>query len=119
MEEDIKILEEQLNTYKRHIENYQKEECLTRVYYELKSYATALENLIKGYKIEKLRNTLDEQSLKEALDDYIPKSNVQEKIEELKENTCIYCGGECVKINGFYWEVGGIITTLQELMEDK
>lgn len=50
MEEDIKILEEQLNIYKRHLENYEKEECLTSVYYELKKYAQALENLLTRYK---------------------------------------------------------------------
>ena len=47
---DISILEEQLEQYKRHLENYEKENCLTSVYYELKKYAGALENLIKAYK---------------------------------------------------------------------
>lgn len=49
-EEDIKILEEQLKQYKRHLENYEKDDCLTSVYYELKKYAVSLEHLIKAYK---------------------------------------------------------------------
>ena len=48
MEEDIKVLEKQLEQYKRHLENYEKEDCLTATYYQLKQYAEALENLIKG-----------------------------------------------------------------------
>ena len=109
MEEDIKILEEQLNTYKRHIENYQKEECLTRVYYELKSYATALENLIKGYRELKERNIYlvnERKKLEELLfmsnENYIPKSKIKEKIEE-------------------YNSIGmmGVVRALQELLGDE
>lgn len=50
MEKDIEILEEQLKQYKRHLENYEKDDCLTSVYYGLKKYAEALEHLIKAYK---------------------------------------------------------------------
>lgn len=139
MEEDIKILEEQLNTYKRHIENYQKEECLTRVYYELKSYATALENLIKGYREYKnfyhrrlkewrtkfenqekhFLNELDEydeerEKLKKQLDNSIPKSKVKEKIEGLR----ISGGGDGKdRVENLARELA--IEVLQELMEDK
>lgn len=120
MEEDIKILEEQLNTYKRHIENYQKEECLTRVYYELKSYATALENLIKGYreleeKCQRYKESKDEYKNKylEVTNFYlesVPYSTIKEKIEE--DAFEVYTR-ECGNIE--------VVCTdsLYELMEDK
>ena len=99
MEEDIKILEEQLNAYKRHLETYEKEDCLTSVYYELKKYATALENLIKGYRELDKKNTdileklITERMVtkvmsknikgyQEALENSIPKSKVKELKEE-------------------------------------
>lgn len=74
--EDIKILEEQLKTYKRHLENYEKEDCLTSTYYELKKYAGALENLIARNK-----------ELESALDNSVSKDEIKEKIEELETVT--------------------------------
>ena len=74
MEEDIKILEE-------FIEDYSLNEELADDH-----FIEALENLIKGYKLEKLKNVLDEQSLKEALEDCIPKSKIKEKIEEVNKS---------------------------------
>lgn len=73
MEEDIKILEQYLN--------FMKEVPVG----ENVCVLWAIENLIKGYKLEKLKNTIDEQSLQEALKDYIPKSKVKEKIKELEQ----------------------------------
>lgn len=81
MEEDIKILEELLD--KKLIDYYNSDDYEAAVVlscYEI----TSIENLIKGYKIEKLKNVLDEQSLKEALENYIPKSKIQ-KIKEKNE----------------------------------
>ncbi len=86
MDEDIKILEEQLNIYKRHLENYEKDNCLTSVYYELKKYAQSLENLLSKLK------KLEEDNIKwranyiKALGeiDCIPKSKIRDKIEEFK-----------------------------------
>lgn len=97
MEEDIKILEEQLEQYKRHLKNYEKENCLTSVYCELKEYAEALENLIKAYKeqkecLEKTSQALDNivyDQIPIAISDLklssIPKFLIEEKIEELKD----------------------------------
>lgn len=90
MEEDIKILEEKIKALNLHINNYYKNDCETSVCKELVKEKKAIENLIKGYKVEKLRNTLDEQSLKEALENYIPKSKVKEKIEELDKKILEY-----------------------------
>ena len=45
--------------------------------------------------------------------DVTPNSVIRDKIKELEDNTCIYCGGECVKIDGDYWEVGGIFKVLK------
>lgn len=104
MEKEISILKELINDLKR-------EEKL--IGYDAEIEIQAIENLIKGYKIEKLRNTLDEQSLKEALDDYIPKSKVKEKIEELEEEKKYYYSD--YKID----ELNDKIQVLQELMEDK
>lgn len=94
MEEDIKVLEKQLEQYKRHLENYEKEDCLTATYYQLKQYAEALENLIKGYKdLEEENKELHKeinQRVKVKLEnerivdkDYIPKSKVIEIIEDI------------------------------------
>ena len=97
MEEDIKILEEQLNIYKRHLENCEKEDCLTSVYYELKKYATAIENLIKGYReLEEENESLVRQyeyqgalmvneyfSKEEVFELFIPKSKIKEQLDKL------------------------------------
>ena len=79
MEEDIKILEEQLKTYKRHLEHYEKEDCLTDIYYELKKYPTALENLLKRYKELEEENT----RLREDVEGY---SGLAKQIQEDYEN---------------------------------
>lgn len=77
MEEDLKVLEEHLNTYKRHLENYEKDECLTSVYYQLKKYVYALENLLKRYK-EKEET---ESRLLRIIEHSILKSKVKEVID--------------------------------------
>lgn len=65
IDEDIKIVEEQLNTYKRHLKNYEKDDCLTSVYYELKKYAQSLENLLSRLKTaERMNDVLAEQNVK-------------------------------------------------------
>lgn len=38
--------------------------------------------------------------MEELIKNSIPKSKIQDKIDELKKNICIYCDGECVKIGG-------------------
>ena len=75
MEEDIKVIEEYLKQYKRQLENYGKDNCLTSVYYELKKYAQALEHLIKTYKDLK---EIEESHRKEN-------GELREKIKELEE----------------------------------
>jgi hypothetical protein len=117
MEEDIKILEEFINNYKAVQEKYKDDEIQAEIerscYFE-EVPAQAIENLIKGYKIEKLRNTLDEQSLKEALENYISKSKAKEKIEELKKELT----NEITKNDGFAEYREYAIDILEELMED-
>ena len=125
MEEDIKILEEQLKAYKRHLENYEKGECLTNVYYELKKYATALENLIKGYRELELQNKLyqkvhvivenidtEKLLLKITEDESVPKSKIKENIEEL-DSKAKYCAISDLTEYMYKKEV------LLELLEDK
>ena len=74
-----------------------------------------LENLIKEYKktkyeLESVKEIYYTQ--KEIETDYIPKSKVKEKIEELKKNEdCRYCNNACHKY--------ARCMMLQELMEDK
>lgn len=88
MEEDIMILETECY--------YLEELGYLRENNHFIRFNQALKNLIKGYKLEKLKNVLDEQSLKEALEDYIPKSLIKEKIEEYKAKTdCRYCNNSC------------------------
>ena len=113
MEEDIKILEEFMEDSKDYAQY-----CVSVT--EIK----AIENLIKGYKLEKLKNVLDEQSLKEALEDYIPKSKIKEKIEELEKKILEY---ETYRETGKETDVeyydfianSARKKVLQELMEDK
>ena len=129
-ENECLAIEKVINGYRKVIngEDILKEAVKENL--ELKEYIRELErrNDTLGYLNDGLR--LDKKELKykceEMLNDLtkvagnsISKSRIKEKIEELRKNTCIYRGGECVKINGFYWEVGGIIQVLQELMEDK
>lgn len=75
MEEDIMILESECY--------YLEELGYLRENNHFIRFNQALKNLIKGYKLEKLKNVLDEQNLKESLEDYIPKSKFREKMEEL------------------------------------
>ena len=117
MEEDIKILEEYIDFQKQwNLLNHEK------------ALITAIENLIKGYKLEKLKNVLDEQSLKEALEDYIPKSKIKEKIEELnKEEKDLrnsisaeeYAEYSDANISFDLMHIEIQRSILQELMEDK
>ena len=111
MEEDIKILEELKDAQERCIE-HTPDSPFTMLW---KKQNQALENLIKGYKLEKLKNVLDEQSLKEALEDYIPKSKIQEILEELEEIKNIFA----IDKPQYKAELSYAIKVLQELMEDK
>lgn len=117
MEEDIKILEELTEEYNS--QHYMDIPLING------KQIQALENLIKGYKLEKLKNVLDEQSLKETLEEYIPKSKIKEYIDKIQEEL------DKRKVKGMYIALEGDITdddintwiiqraTLQELMEDK
>lgn len=82
MEEDIKICEEIVETYYDCAVVEDGFDMRVDMAF-MKKEAKALENLIKGYKLEKLKNVLDEQSLKETLEEYIPKSKIKEKIKTL------------------------------------
>ena len=89
MEEDIKILEELIKEYEK-LGNTIKEVRISQVLFE--RLIQAIQNLIARYKVlEKINNkykvvkTLNEiQEYKLELD-YIPKSKVQEKIEDLEK----------------------------------
>ena len=116
MEEDIKILEELKDAQERCIE-HTPDSPFTMLW---KKQNQALENLIKGYKLEKLKNVLDEQSLKEALEDYIPKSKIQEKIEEYKQEIKEIRAKE----EGLIWnyrlhKLDYAIRVLQELLKEE
>ncbi len=118
MEEDIKILEE--------LEEFMKEELRTEHSIFSIEQLKAIENLISGYK------ELAEQQNKNIqvvyggrryntegiiLKDYIPKSKVKEKIEELEKEHEKYNG-----INGLEISRNGLINAqiqkLQELLEE-
>ena len=102
MEEDIMILESECY--------YLEELGYLRENNHFIRFNQALKNLIKGYKLEKLKNVLDEQSLKESLEDYIPKS----KIKEIRDKAEVMD----------YYTLPDVIEDLnkllgEELMEDK
>lgn len=97
MEEDIMILESEC--YYLEELGYLKENN------HFIRFNQALKNLIKGYKLEKLKNALDEQSLKEALEDFIPKS----KIREIRDKA------ECMD----YYVLNDVISDLNKLLEEE
>lgn len=115
MEEDIKILEDFINgTLFKYARNAFDEEDLRN------TLDKAIETLIKGYKakcelIEKLKQDKDilYGVIDEIKEDYIPKSKIKEKIEELEKEKDYYYSD--YKID----ELNDKIQVLQELMEDK
>ena len=118
MEEDIKILE----NIKKFVEIEFKHYITDR---ELK----AIENLIKGYReLKESIKQLDKLTFEfsnEVAREYIPKSKIKEKIEELeKENEQTYTkflASDRANANlGTKGKmIEGAILVLQELMEDK
>lgn len=107
MEEDIKILEEMITW-----------DCLL----PNKRQTEALENLIKGYReLEKFRDiTLMKSKTKFAnvikdsiYFEYIPKSKIKEKIEELEEEKLCFYSDYAIE------ERNNKIQVLHELMEEK
>lgn len=114
MEEDIKILEKFTKIVKG--KDYNAKNGWHGYYDdELRVLGKAIDNLIKGYKLEKLKNVLDEQSLKEALEDYIPKSKIQENIEELEEIKNIFA----IDKPQYKAELSYAIRVLQELLKEE
>jgi hypothetical protein len=112
MEENIKILEEKLKQW----EPYKDIRFKTDIELELQMENRAIENLIKGYReLEEENKKWEEWAENAEYDmsvDYIPKSKIKEKIEEL-ENTKL-CSDR------FYQLITeDKIKLLQELMEDK
>ena len=86
---------------------YEKDECLTRVYYELKKYTYALENILKRYK-EKEET---ESRLLRIIEHSILKSKVKEKLKKIKARTdCKYCNNTC--------DSYAVCKTLEELLEE-
>ena len=109
MEEDIKILEEV------------KRPILATGFERQTKILKAIENLIKGYREleEEWRiNKMEEFKIEnechikyEDINDYIPKSKIKEKIEELKANI--------EESKDVLYGAENIVQVLQELMEDK
>ena len=52
---DIEVLEERVTTLKRHIKNYEENDCLTDVYQQLVKECRAIENLLKERQSDKER----------------------------------------------------------------
>lgn len=50
IEEDIKIVEERIETLNKHISNYEKIDCKTSIYQELVKERDAIENILNAYK---------------------------------------------------------------------
>ena len=105
MEEDIKVLEEYLN-YNATQRKISASEII------------AIENLIKGYKELEVINKMQEYRIN-VIDEreFIPKSKVREKIEELKKERNKQDKGG--KIYLFYdqIDISNIIRALEELLE--
>lgn len=142
MEEDIKLLESLIEEYERVCKEYQFYNVPVHID---ENDIQAIENLIKGYK--ELEKDLHEMTIsnnhkkenwihKNCLNDYIPKSKIREKLEELeskiKATFCKYMTEEDYYNNKFLssdvaedyevLEVRKLISNrnlLQELMEDK
>ena len=135
MEEQEKILEIINNS----LENKFRGQCVLNVEY-LKSIKEYIENLIKGYReLKEINESFIWQSnfdMKYYEENYIPKSKIKEKLEELeskiKATFCKYMTEEDYYNNKFLssdvaedyevLEVRKLISNrnlLQELMEDK
>lgn len=126
MEEDIKILEELLNTEKEYINDkvYQKEHDINKEAIECaKKWAQAIEHLIarnkelenKNKSLKKQIKLMQEYNKKAGI---VYKDKIKEKIEELekvKETTNkLFPEGS---VNEYVYE--GQIKILQELLEEK
>ncbi|MEE0929554.1 MAG: hypothetical protein UIM53_00980 [Acutalibacteraceae bacterium] len=91
---DIDILEDLLSTQKQYIEDkdYQKEHNINEQAIDYsKRWAKAIETLMaenKELKEEKLKKSGIYEFNVNIEDDYIPKSKVEEIIEELRNDTC-------------------------------
>ena len=95
---DIEELEARVTTLKRHIKNYEENDCLTDVYQQLVKECRAIENLLKERQSDKERIKDLEEKIKWKTDNTnklievtnlylnsIPKSLIKEKIEELNK----------------------------------
>ena len=120
--EDMKILEERITMLKRHIKYYEESDCKTDIYHQLVEECRALENLLtRNKQLEEENKTqleafeLGKESSRKRIEyDYIPKSRVKEKIEELKKKV-----EELTDEKG-YWGGSDLleqIKVLQELLE--
>ena len=83
-DKDLKMIEEHYEYYKKHLKNYEKDKCLTAVYYEIKRFTEALGNVIARYKELEENQIWSEATIEGLKRDYIPKSKVKEKIDEYK-----------------------------------
>lgn len=105
MEEDIKILEELIAGAKAYGE------------YEGNKYYKSMENLITRYKeLEKYKKYYETEKIIWSRKDYISKSKVKEKIEEIK-NTGIDVAWEQINYS-IKEQDRAKIQVLQELLED-
>ena len=112
MEEDLKVLEELIESYEPFFEQYGKSPLF------LKKEKQALENLIKGYRMlkenkityERVRD-IQEENKRIVTEKYIPTSKIKEKITEIGKE---YAEDEIdCETYSFMKEI------LQELMENK
>ena len=117
MKEDIKILEEWL---------IQLNELFEKTKINNTKERKSLENLIKGYR--ELEKDLHEMTIsnnhkkenwihKNCLNDYIRKSKIKEKIEDLNNYKSEFC--QRVINHNEHTLTGFVQNILQELMEDK
>lgn len=61
------------------------------------------------------------------MSDYVSKEKIKRKLQWVKDNTCIYCGGECVELQVYdecaekyknvYFEAAGIEIILEQLLK--
>lgn len=65
--EDIKIVEERIETLNKHISNYEKSECRTSVYQELVKEKQAIENILNAYIHEKVAKEEVEELLENSI----------------------------------------------------
>ena len=88
LEEAIEELQEKIKSLDRHIKNYEKSDCKTKIYRQLVKEKEAIETILTELKkLQKDNYRLDRENqlLFERQVNSIPKKKIKDKLEELNE----------------------------------